>query len=184
MDRHHHSRLEISPLLVGLLGVMAGAVIVATLHCIVVCWCRDTDQRPTRTTTTIPTPVRSHRENVVAADYQQQAGSSSSGSFSNVQLIITTNYTKEESNEDVCAVCLSEFKQGDEVRVLPECMHTFHVSCIDKWLLSHRNCPLCRAETLPSPTDLVYSQPHPHPHPDPGGGVRSAELYRVPDYPA
>lgn len=173
--QYHHGGLEISPFLVGLLGVMAGALIVATLHCIKVCLCNDT-QRTTRTTRTmtIPIPVN-QRPNAGEADYREQA-SSSSGSFSNVQLIITSNYS-QESKEDLCAVCLSEFNEGDEVRVLPDCMHTFHVSCVDKWLRSHRNCPLCRAQTLPSPRDVVCSLPH-------SGGVLPPELYRIPDYPS
>ncbi|XP_027173314.1 RING-H2 finger protein ATL51-like [Coffea eugenioides] len=154
MEQQHHGGLEISPLLVGLLGVMAGALIVATLHCIIVCWCCDTEsERSPARRRTIPTAPA----NSAAADYNREQATSSSGSFSNVlPVIITSNYndstSKEYSKEDddICAVCLSEFNVGDEVRVLPECTHTFHGSCIDKWLHSHRNCPLCRAETLPS----------------------------------
>ncbi|KAK9164885.1 hypothetical protein Scep_000076 [Stephania cephalantha] len=43
-----------------------------------------------------------------------------------------------------CAICLSEFAAGDEVRVLPLCGHGFHVGCIDTWLGSHSSCPSCR----------------------------------------
>ncbi|VVA95490.1 unnamed protein product [Arabis nemorensis] len=43
-----------------------------------------------------------------------------------------------------CAICLSEFVAGDELRVLPQCGHGFHVSCIDTWLGSHSSCPSCR----------------------------------------
>ncbi|CAA0807575.1 RING-H2 finger protein ATL65 [Striga hermonthica] len=44
-----------------------------------------------------------------------------------------------------CAVCLLEFEDDDYVRTLPACAHAFHVDCIDIWLRSHANCPLCRA---------------------------------------
>lgn len=44
-----------------------------------------------------------------------------------------------------CAVCLLEFEENDYVRTLPACSHAFHVDCIDIWLRSHANCPLCRA---------------------------------------
>ncbi|CAM8937771.1 unnamed protein product [Rhodiola kirilowii] len=44
-----------------------------------------------------------------------------------------------------CAVCLLEFEENDYVRTLPICSHNFHVDCIDIWLRSHANCPLCRA---------------------------------------
>ncbi|KAI3502771.1 hypothetical protein L1887_31071 [Cichorium endivia] len=43
-----------------------------------------------------------------------------------------------------CAICLAEYTDGDEIRVLPPCGHGFHVGCIDKWLGSHSSCPSCR----------------------------------------
>ncbi|XP_011041176.1 PREDICTED: RING-H2 finger protein ATL8 [Populus euphratica] len=43
-----------------------------------------------------------------------------------------------------CAICLTEFSVGDEIRVLPQCGHGFHVACIDTWLGSHSSCPSCR----------------------------------------
>ncbi|KAL8480554.1 hypothetical protein ACS0TY_026648 [Phlomoides rotata] len=68
---------------------------------------------------------------------------------SRVQVIVHSRYSKE-CKEDLCAVCLGEFKIGERVRVLTECAHVFHVSCINKWLENHSNCPLCRASTIPS----------------------------------
>ncbi|CAN8259083.1 unnamed protein product [Cochlearia groenlandica] len=44
-----------------------------------------------------------------------------------------------------CAVCLSEFEEGESGRVLPNCKHSFHVDCIDMWFHSHSTCPLCRS---------------------------------------
>lgn len=43
-----------------------------------------------------------------------------------------------------CPICLAEFMEGERVRVLPECCHTFHADCIDAWLLSNASCPSCR----------------------------------------
>lgn len=43
-----------------------------------------------------------------------------------------------------CAICLSDFNNGDRLRILPKCNHGFHVRCIDKWLSSHSSCPKCR----------------------------------------
>ncbi|CAH2074669.1 unnamed protein product [Thlaspi arvense] len=43
-----------------------------------------------------------------------------------------------------CAICLGEFADGERVRVLPPCNHSFHMSCIDTWLASHSSCPNCR----------------------------------------
>ncbi|GAA0142323.1 hypothetical protein LIER_03250 [Lithospermum erythrorhizon] len=52
----------------------------------------------------------------------------------------------EETNEEAedCAICLTEYEDGDEIRVLPQCGHGFHVQCIDMWLGSHSSCPSCR----------------------------------------
>ncbi|KDP41431.1 hypothetical protein JCGZ_15838 [Jatropha curcas] len=47
-----------------------------------------------------------------------------------------------------CSVCLSEFQQDETLRLLPKCSHAFHISCIDTWLRSHTNCPLCRAHIV------------------------------------
>ncbi|KAJ3707650.1 hypothetical protein LUZ61_011355 [Rhynchospora tenuis] len=43
-----------------------------------------------------------------------------------------------------CSICLSEFKPGVHLRVLPVCHHGFHVRCIDKWLSRQSTCPTCR----------------------------------------
>lgn len=52
------------------------------------------------------------------------------------------------SNEDAdtCAVCLTEFDDGDDIRGLT-CGHAFHVACIDSWLSTRRACcPICIAD--------------------------------------
>ncbi|KAL6876368.1 hypothetical protein ACP4OV_012940 [Aristida adscensionis] len=45
-----------------------------------------------------------------------------------------------------CSVCLGVFQSGEIVRLLPLCMHLFHIECIDPWLASHPTCPICRSE--------------------------------------
>ncbi|KAJ0693779.1 putative transcription factor C2H2 family [Helianthus annuus] len=51
---------------------------------------------------------------------------------------------KKANNNDDCVICLVEYADGDEIRVLPQCGHGFHIGCIDKWLGSHSSCPSCR----------------------------------------
>ncbi|KAJ6849986.1 putative E3 ubiquitin-protein ligase-like [Iris pallida] len=73
-----------------------------------------------------------------------------------------------------CSVCLSEFLEDESLRLLPECSHAFHVQCIDTWLKSHSNCPLCRANIL-----LVDPAPPPPPPPETDHqpeGVRNDEM--------
>nr|GMD11190.1 RING-H2 finger protein ATL54-like [Ipomoea batatas] len=49
-----------------------------------------------------------------------------------------------------CPICLSEFREDEILRVLPNCEHAFHVPCVDAWLKSHANCPVCRASVVES----------------------------------
>ena len=51
----------------------------------------------------------------------------------------------EEGSFHGCVVCLNEFQEHDMIRVLPNCSHAFHLDCIDIWLQSNANCPLCRS---------------------------------------
>jgi len=43
---------------------------------------------------------------------------------------------------DRCAICLSDFETGEQLRRLP-CAHHFHPPCIDTWLKRNKVCPLC-----------------------------------------
>ena len=56
-----------------------------------------------------------------------------------------------------CAVCLCEFSENDQLRLLVMCSHAFHIHCIDTWLLSNSTCPLCRGNLLSS--DLPLENP-------------------------
>ncbi|GMI70610.1 Arabidopsis Toxicos en Levadura 65 [Hibiscus trionum] len=60
-------------------------------------------------------------------------------------LSLYTLKTRPNDSPKDCAVCLLEFEDNEYVRTLPVCSHAFHVDCIDVWLKSHANCPLCRA---------------------------------------
>lgn len=53
--------------------------------------------------------------------------------------------------ETQCSVCLADYKADDRLKRIPPCGHTFHVQCIDNWLVSNITCPLCRASLIPSP---------------------------------
>uniref|UniRef100_A0A0D9XVP0 RING-type domain-containing protein n=1 Tax=Leersia perrieri TaxID=77586 RepID=A0A0D9XVP0_9ORYZ len=58
---------------------------------------------------------------------------------------LTAAYRREGWKEATCPVCLSDFADGEVVRLLPECLHYFHAACIDEWLRTRATCPLCRA---------------------------------------
>ncbi|XP_042016449.1 RING-H2 finger protein ATL70-like [Salvia splendens] len=56
-------------------------------------------------------------------------------------------YTYARLGPSGCAVCLGEYKESEEVRLMPECGHVFHRSSIDPWLMIHPRCPICRKTT-------------------------------------
>nr|XP_010907478.1 putative RING-H2 finger protein ATL71 [Elaeis guineensis] len=57
-----------------------------------------------------------------------------------------------------CSICLADYKDTDVLRVLPDCGHLFHLSCVDPWLRSHPTCPLCRTSPLPSPISTPLAE--------------------------
>lgn len=56
------------------------------------------------------------------------------------------NETSYKCNETNCAICLEDFENKEEVRELPSCSHTFHINCIDEWLMRQGSCPICRRD--------------------------------------
>ncbi|KAK1632285.1 hypothetical protein QYE76_006600 [Lolium multiflorum] len=46
-------------------------------------------------------------------------------------------------------VCLGAFQLGDTVRLLPVCLHLYHMGCIDPWLDAHST------DTVPTMVDVV-----------------------------
>uniref|UniRef100_A0A1I8A3B4 RING-type domain-containing protein n=1 Tax=Steinernema glaseri TaxID=37863 RepID=A0A1I8A3B4_9BILA len=51
-------------------------------------------------------------------------------------------YNEGGKGDIECAICMVEFEDGDRIRYLP-CLHSYHVSCIDDWLLRSFTCPSC-----------------------------------------
>lgn len=58
------------------------------------------------------------------------------------------NQNISSTEERDCAVCLENFRVGEECRLLPKCKHCFHAACIDSWLLKAAVCPICRTEAI------------------------------------
>ncbi|MED6225545.1 hypothetical protein PIB30_094647, partial [Stylosanthes scabra] len=74
--------------------------------------------------------------------------SSSSSSEEVVDDVENNEKVVEHDDELECVICLSSFIDGEMGRCLPKCGHGFHVECIDMWLSSHSNCPICRAPII------------------------------------
>ncbi|CAF0959255.1 unnamed protein product [Adineta steineri] len=67
---------------------------------------------------------------------------------SELERLPTIIYSKTCKNikiDDKCAVCLSEYINGEELKRL-RCKHYFHSECINPWLKTSTRCPICRGE--------------------------------------
>ncbi|CAI0466111.1 unnamed protein product [Linum tenue] len=62
-----------------------------------------------------------------------------------------------------CPVCLENFTEGEEYRLLPQCGHAFHRACVDRWFDTHPTCPVCRHHVVAH----VPAPPAPAPAPAP-----------------
>ncbi|KAK7252296.1 hypothetical protein RIF29_36141 [Crotalaria pallida] len=76
-----------------------------------------------------------------------------------ITAITVCKYKKDEGliEGTDCSVCLSEFEEDESLRLLPKCNHAFHLPCIDTWLRSHTNCPMCRAPIVTNPARILPS---------------------------
>ncbi|KAH7542729.1 hypothetical protein FEM48_Zijuj02G0105400 [Ziziphus jujuba var. spinosa] len=92
-------------------------------------------------------PTRFHNFPTFTFDLASLSGTSTKGlDPSVISAIPLFVYKSEEHNHGLeCVICLSDFEDDDIGRNLPKCHHAFHVECIDMWLGSHSNCPICRA---------------------------------------
>lgn len=61
-------------------------------------------------------------------------------------LLRVNKFRKERK---VCAVCLEDFQQDEQVMNL-SCSHKYHSACLLPWLASHPHCPYCRTLVEPS----------------------------------
>ncbi|PWZ41404.1 Sucrose synthase 2 [Zea mays] len=53
--------------------------------------------------------------------------------------------SKAAEADAMCSICLSEYRDGETLRVMPKCRHGFHVACLDAWLSRSASCPVCRS---------------------------------------
>ena len=65
-----------------------------------------------------------------------------------VQQFISYRYkiSSLTSKQTACVICMSHFKNGQHIRVLP-CQHEYHSKCIARWFTMNSSCPICRRDT-------------------------------------
>ncbi|KAJ4845302.1 hypothetical protein Tsubulata_037767 [Turnera subulata] len=67
---------------------------------------------------------------------------------------------EEPTSQSECVVCLTCFEDEEYLQQLPDCRHSFHSPCIDMWLYSHSDCPVCRTPVhrIDPGTDNSYTE--------------------------
>ncbi|KAL5698288.1 RING-type E3 ubiquitin transferase [Ranunculus cassubicifolius] len=138
-------KLNLAPFYYGLVVVGTTAVVLAMYNLIVMAFC-----------------ARTRRLRLAQASGAQSI--SQSFELPTVEMYSTFKYSTKGIQQsrvldNECSVCLSVFEDGESIRQLPRCKHSFHAQCIDMWLFSHSDCPLCRAFVGPPVShNLVFSE--------------------------
>ncbi|GLJ48718.1 hypothetical protein SUGI_1027400 [Cryptomeria japonica] len=50
----------------------------------------------------------------------------------------------QQQQDRSCSICLEDYKCNEQLRMIMDCRHVYHVHCIDAWLTGHASCPICR----------------------------------------
>lgn len=104
---------------------------------------------------------------IFVAEDENDEVSSSENVVVGLDLAVINSYPKFQfskrfgsfgGNDSVCPICLCEYKESEMLRLLPDCKHYFHVTCIDAWLKLNASCPVCRNSPLPTPLSTPLSE--------------------------
>ncbi|KAB5564231.1 hypothetical protein DKX38_004285 [Salix brachista] len=137
-----------SPLVIAIVGILASAFLLVCYCTIISKYCGNDDSARRR--------GQNHGQN---EEFEDDHNSSlhepwhAAASGLDEALIRSIKVCKYKKGDGLiegtdCSVCLSEFEEDESIRLLPKCSHAFHVPCIDTWLRSHSNCPLCRSNIV------------------------------------
>ncbi|KAK7407151.1 hypothetical protein VNO78_08828 [Psophocarpus tetragonolobus] len=132
-----------SPLVIAVIGVLASAFLLVSYYTIISKYCGSRESAE----------IEDQEENVELDEdhnpslHEPWHAATIGLDEALIKSITVCKYKKGDGLVEVtdCPVCLSEFQDDENVRLLPKCSHAFHLPCIDTWLKSHSSCPLCRA---------------------------------------
>jgi hypothetical protein len=171
-EKHH----KISPFLIATLAVVAAGFLVVCCYAIYTRYYlrrRNSSRRPPQRQTEASQEEFSDEDDGSVVDHPIWYIRTVGLQPSVISSITVYKYKRGEGIVDgaECSVCLSEFQEDETLRLLPKCSHAFHVPCIDMWLRSHTNCPMCRALIVKS----TVKSPEPEPNIDNSGQGEEAQ---------
>jgi Ring finger domain len=111
-----------------------------------------TDTYPTNIAPTAEDLKASENLSPVVGDRSRDVGEGSSSDIP-PKTSGRNNVVPASIGREICPICIVDFEEGDDIRVLPcEGKHSFHQQCVDPWLLTlSSSCPICRQGELLSP---------------------------------
>ncbi|PON70246.1 43kDa postsynaptic protein [Parasponia andersonii] len=68
------------------------------------------------------------------------------------------NKGSDGHDRSTCSICLADYNDSDMLRLLPDCGHVFHLTCVDPWLRQHPTCPICRNSPIPTPSTTPLAE--------------------------
>ncbi|PKA60020.1 E3 ubiquitin-protein ligase [Apostasia shenzhenica] len=150
-DDPSDSATAFSPLVIAIIGILASSLLIVSYYTFVSAYCGSSFFRRT--------PRRHTSSGGINAAARDGTGAGGNGCPENgleEALINKIRVYKYKTGEKLvdgtdCSVCLGEFREDESLRLLPKCSHAFHLHCIDTWLKSHSNCPLCRSSVAAPP---------------------------------
>lgn len=133
-----------SPLVIAIIGILASAFLLVSYYTLISKCCGSTGSRR-REIYDLDVQLE---ENIHPSDQEPWQVATGGLDEALIKSIAVCRYKKDDGGltEGTCSVCLGEFQEDESIRLLPKCTHGFHVPCIDTWLKSHSNCPLCRSD--------------------------------------
>lgn len=167
---------RISPLMASLIAVLAAAFLLLFYYTVISRLClrrrrrsRNSNLHRNLRAEILDLDPESSRLDPMVHDPTRPAASGLDESF--IRQITVFKYRRSDGLIDGtdCAVCLSEFNEEENLRLMPNCEHAFHIPCIDTWLKTHSNCPLCRSTMNPTPPPPARPA-NPGPNSVSGGG--------------
>ncbi|CAN6547174.1 unnamed protein product [Malus baccata var. baccata] len=134
-DDSSSSSPNFSPLVIAIIGILVSAFLLVSYYAVISKYCGNEDRR------------RARRE---SPGLNEELDDTYNPSIHEPWHVATAGLDEDliKSLTVYCSVCLSEFEEDESLRLLPKCNHAFHLPCIDTWLKSHSNCPLCRANVV------------------------------------